>query len=243
MTARADQLDQIDRDLAEVAAQVEAGELDADTAARLRSAYERERSALLAAHDPDDQPSGRSPRRMLIGAAIITVGVVAIAWSGLIAVQGDEPAATEGIVTEVAAGGVDLSAVTNEEMEAVIAANPGVIGMRLAVAQRYVEAGEHSKALDHYLAVLDQDPNQPEALAMVGWLTYLAGEPQLAEPFVTKALAVAPDYPLALWFQGNILHATGDDAGARAAIEQLLTYDLAPEVRADAEALLAEAGG
>jgi tetratricopeptide (TPR) repeat protein len=243
MTARADHLEQIDRDLAEVAAQLEAGEIDAETAARLRSAYERERSTLLADDGADEGASGRSPRRMMIGAAILVVGVVAIAWSGLVAIQGDEPAATEGLVTDVATGGVDLSTVTNEEMEAVIAANPTVVGMRLALAQRYVEAGEHGRALDHYLAILDQDPEQPEALAMVGWLTYLAGEPALAEPFVTKALAVAPDYPLALWFQGNILHATGDSPGARAAIERLLTYDLAPEVRADAEALLAEVGG
>lgn len=243
MTARADQLEQIDRDLADVAAQLEAGELDAETAGRLRATYERERAALLAADDQEEAPSGRSTRRIVVGAVILAVGVVAIAWSGLAAVQDDDPAATEGLVADVASGGVDLSTVTNEEMEAVIAANPTVVGMRLALAQRYVEAGEHSKALDHYLAVLDQDANQPEALAMIGWLTYLAGEPELAEPFVTKALAIEPDYPLALWFQGNILHAAGDDAGARAAIERLLAYDLAPEVRADAEALLAEVGG
>jgi cytochrome c-type biogenesis protein CcmH/NrfG len=244
MNGRADELEQVDRDLADVAAQLEAGELDEKTAERLRTAYERERSTLVAAGESTGEP-GRSRRRMLFGAAILAVGVAVIAWSGIVSLQRNTPqeGATEGIVTDVASGAADLSSVTNEEMEAVIAANPTIVGMRLALAARYVEDGEHGKALDHYLAVLDQDPEQPEALAMVGWLSYLSGEPKLAAPFVAKALSVQPDYPLALWFQANILVATGDRAGARAAIERLLEYDLDPQVRDQAEALLAEVDG
>lgn len=243
MTGRADQIEQVDRDLAEIAAQLEAGELDHETAARLRAAYELERADLLAADEAADAV-GRSPMRMLVGAAILVIGAIAIVWLGVASTQGDtaQDGATEGIVSDVASGAVDLSSVTNQEMEAVIAANPTVVGMRLALAARYVEAGDHSSALDHYLVVLDQDPDQPEALAMIGWLTFLAGESELAEPFVTKALSLEPDYPLALWFHGNILLAIGDRQGARDAIVRLMDYDLDPEVRAQAEALLAEVG-
>ena len=234
MNGYADEIEQVNRDLADVTAQLDAGELDAATADRLRATYEQERAALVAASSEPRIVEGRSPRRMLIGAAILVIGVVAVAASGVVSLQSDpsELPATDG---------VDLSTITNEEMEAVIAANPTVVGMRLALAGRYVEAGDHGSALDHYLVVLDQSPQQPEALAMVGWLTFLAGEPELAEPFVTKALEVEPEYPLALWFLGNILIANGDRNGASVAIERLLTFDLSQEVRAEAEALLAEA--
>lgn len=234
MNGDADQIEQVDRDLADVAAQLDAGELDAATADRLRATYERERAAIVAATSEPRLVAGRSPLRLLIGAAILIVGVVAVAASGLVSLQDDSPESAATTDT------VDLSSVTNEEMEVVIAANPTVIGMRLALAGRYVEDGDHSSALGHYLAVLDQNPQQPEALAMVGWLTYLADEPELAEPFVVKALDVEPDYPLALWFLGNIQIAGGDNDGAAVTIERLLTYDLSAEMRAEAEALLAE---
>lgn len=75
---------------------------------------------------------------------------------------------------------------------------------------------------------------------MVGWLSFLAGEAQLAEPFVVKALDIEPDYPLAWWFLANVEVANGDAAAAADAIGRLLAYDLSPEVRAEAERFLAE---
>ena len=185
-------------------------------------------------------------RRTAIGAVILILGAVAVVASGVWSLQDDGTAEgiTGGVATEVFEGdGGGLDSVSNEEMEAVIAENPTIVGMRLALAERYVAAGDHSSALDHYLIVLDQDPDQPEALAMVGWLTFLAGESELAEPFVTKALESEPDYPLALWFLANILIANDDPDGAANALERLLGYDLSPEVRAQAEALLASLTG
>lgn len=243
MDNRLDQIEQVDRDLAEVAAQVEAGEIDPATAARLRQSYEAERAALV---DADEVEEGRSPRRVALGAVILGVGAVVIAVLAVVSLQDDTPAGqvSDGVATEVleGSGGVDLSGVTIEEMEEVVAANPTIIGMRLALAQRYIDAGDHSSALDHYLTVLDQEPDHPEALAMVGWLSYLAGEAELAEPFVEKALEIAPDYPLALWFLANIEAALGDTDAAVAALGRLLSYDIPDEVRAEAEQLLAEVG-
>ena len=89
-------------------------------------------------------------------------------------------------------------------MEQVIAANPDVIGMRLALARRYFEAAEFSKALDHYFEILDREQN-PEALANVGWMTYLSGEPSIALGYLAASLARQPDYLPAKWFISNVL--------------------------------------
>ncbi len=242
----ADQIEQVERDLNEVAAQRDAGELDAAAADRLTAAYEAERAAVLAtaAEVVDPEAVGRSRARMLMGAAILGVGIVVIAVIGAFSLQGENPtdAIADGIPSEVLAGdaGVDLSSVSNEEMEAVVAANPGIIGMRLALAERYVQDGDHPSALAHYLVVLDQDPDRPEALAMVGWLSFLSAEPALAESFITRALDVEPNYPQALWFLANVRAGSGDDEGAIEAIVLLLAFELSPEVKAAAEQLLSE---
>lgn len=247
MSSYPDQIEQVDRDLAEIGVQVDAGEIDPLTAERLRESYERERAALITAQESAGQGEvGRSPGRAIAGVSILAVGVALIAIFAVVSLQDDNVAGelTEGVATGVAEGssGVDLSTVSIEEMEVVVADNPSIIGMRLALAERYVEAGDHSGALDHYLIVLDQEPDQPEALAMIGWLTYQAGEPELAEPFVARALEIEPDYPLALWFLANIRVDNGDLDGAVIAVERFLAYDLSAEVRSEAERFLAEVG-
>jgi tetratricopeptide (TPR) repeat protein len=240
----ADQIEQVERDLTEVAAQQDAGELDAAAADRLTAAYEAERTAVLAtaAEVGDPEAVGRSRARMLMGATILGVGIVVIAVIGAFSLQRENPtdAIADGIPSEVLGGEAGVSSISNEEMEAVIAANPGIIGMRLALAERYVQDGDHPSALAHYLVVLDQDPDRPEALAMVGWLSFLSGEPALAESFITRALDVEPNYPQALWFLANVRAGNDDDQGAIEAIELLLSYDLTAEVRAAADQLLAE---
>ena len=75
---------------------------------------------------------------------------------------------------------------------------------------------------------------------MVGWLSFLAGEPELAEPFVVKALSIEPNYPSALWFLANIKRQLGDPESAAEAIGRLLAFDLPDDVRAEAERFLAE---
>jgi len=156
----------------------------------------------------------------------------------------DRPSdALGGVAGEVAAGaGVDLSEVTNEEMEAVVAANPEILGMRMALARRYFEAGEFDKALDHYMVVLEQEPNA-EALANVGWMTFLSGRPDVAEPFAERAIELDPSYGPAYWFLANIRFVGLDDPdGAVEPLERLLEIENLPdEIRTEAEAMLAEA--
>jgi tetratricopeptide (TPR) repeat protein len=183
---------------------------------------------------------------MLIGAAVLVTGVGAVTYG---VVQSAEPSgAAEGVVAEaLTADGRDLSTVTNEELEAVVAANPDIVGMRLALARRYFEAGELSAALGHYLEVVDRQPH-PEALANLGWITFLASdEYEVAARYEEVALELSPDWTPAYWYLANIrFSGLGDAAGAAEALRELLAREGVPdEIRSNAENLLAtiEAGG
>jgi cytochrome c-type biogenesis protein CcmH/NrfG len=251
----ADQIDQVDRDLVEVDEQVEAGELDEATAARLRSAYHSERTALeeqladLTASNGEPASStdgaSRSRSRAVAGTAIVGVAAVVVALVAVFSLQERTPAGetTDGIATAAmeSGGGRDLSSVGIEEMEAVVAQNPNIPGMRLALADRYVEAGAYSRALEHYMVVLDQEPENPTALARVGWLTFLSDEAEIAEPFIVRALAIEPDFPQAYWYLANVRIQMGNSQGAIEPLERLLSYDLPGDVRAQAEQMLAGA--
>ncbi len=251
----ADQIAQVDRDLAEVDDQVDADELDEATADRLRSAYRSERRALeqqldgikpaVAVSGDDALSADRSQTRSFVGAGVVGLAVVVIVVVAVFSLQERTPAgeATDGVATEVleGVGGVDLASLSLEEMESVVAQHPEVPGMRIALADRYVDVGNYSKALGHYMVVLDLEPENPDALARVGWLTFLSGEPLLASSFVERALAIEPDFPQAYWFLAKIRMEIGDAPGAIEPLRRLLAYDLPIDVRAQAEALLAEA--
>ena len=250
----ADQIDQVDRDLAEVDEQVDAGELDGATAERLRSAYQSERAALeaqladVATQEEDTpattEPATRSHGRAIAGTVIVGTAALVVAVVAVFSLQERTPAgeSTDGVATVALenGGGRDLSSVGLEEMEAVVAQNPDISGMRLALADRYVEAGDYSRALEHYMVVLDQEPEDATALARVGWLTFLSDEAELAEPFIVRAIAIEPDFPQAYWYLANVRIQMGDVEGAIEPLERLLTYDLPDDVRAQAELMLQE---
>jgi tetratricopeptide (TPR) repeat protein len=113
--------------------------------------------------------------------------------------------------------------------------------MRLALARRYFDAGEFTPALDHYMIILDTEQN-PEALANVGWMTYLSGRPDVAATFVEESLVRDPSYLPAIWFLANIrFEGLDDPAGAREPLERLIAADGVPDdVRGAAEAMLEE---
>lgn len=242
-------LRQAEQDLAELESQLAAGELDEATADRLRSVYREERqrigAALEAAPAPTPEEPGRQRSRVIAGALVLAVGIAGIVTAVTFALDDRPPGgfATGGIATDVlTGGGPDLESVTNEELEAVVAANPGIVPMRLALARRYVEEGEFSRALNHYFTVLEDGPN-PEALSYVGWMTYLSNEAALGAEYLERALEVAPDYPLALWFLANVRFEGLDDApGAVAALDRLLSDNALPaDLRTAAEELRREA--
>ena len=252
-----EQRDQAVRDLVDLDRQVAAGELPSDIAAGLRSRYEHTAAEALArlAEAPrdtprvPDRPSGRG-RWAAYGIALAVALFAAVVLLPIY--LGDRVAGGAVSGNEALASGSgpdtaprDLSTVTNEEMEAVIAENPEVIDMRLALAHRYLDAGEYLGATRHYLVVLDREPRNVEAQAHQGWLLMQLGDPQQAMDLISGALEQDPQHAEALWFQASIaLYGLSDPATAVAALERLQQRtDLEPEVRTQVNALLAAARG
>ena len=231
------------RDLGDLDARVRAGELSDAEAAPMRRRDERAALVAIAALDElddrdrrravadgtaidgeaDPQPRGRrrTSRRVvsvLGGAALASAVGVA-----LIGAVTDRPLG--GFVTgnEAVAGNDPPAAradVPTDALEEVVAENPDVVEMRLALADRLFDEGRLGDASEHYLAVLDQQPH-PGALTRLGWIALSDGERELAGQLLGSALQVEPGYAEALWVQANLALTDGDDRRARDLLEQL----------------------
>jgi tetratricopeptide (TPR) repeat protein len=241
---------QVERDISELGEQVDNDEIDAETAATLRERYEKERSLLQAqvVDDGNEAKPAEAPA-FLSGARLLGIGAVLVAVIGiavwLLMTTRNDTSGVEGVAADVVSGqAMNLDNVTDEQMEQVIAQNPDIPGMRLALAERYFTEGNFPKALEHYMYVLDTlGVKDPTALANVGWMTYLSGVSDVAESFVEESLAVQPDGGIAFWYLANIrFYGLNDPAGAVEPLEKLLEYnDLPDEIRTEAESMLTDA--
>ena len=190
----------------------------------------------------------RSRKRLLVGGALL-VGMFAL----IVGVAGnflqEREGATEG-VADLAQD--DLADVSNETMEAVIAANldnPQINGMRLALAERYYEAGDYRSAFPHFLAVAESegatDTEAAAALTRLGWMAYEGnGEVETALRLLDQALAIEPGSPVALYLKGRVQWCGAEDATAAVSLfeEVLENQDLPEESRAEIESALESAG-
>ena len=231
-----EQLTSVRQDLDDLELQVASGEIAASDADRLRIAYETE-VALLEDLEPVQLPA--VPRnRVLGGGLVLVLGAMAMTV-GVIAVADDR--APDELITGGGPGN-SLADVTNAELEEVVAENPDIVGMRLALAARYFEAAEFSDALRHYLHILGSRQH-PEALANVGWMTFLSGDAETGLALVERAIDVDPEHLQAYWFVANIrFHAYDDAAGAIDPLERLLAGSGVPDdVRDEARRLLEQA--
>ena len=147
--------------------------------------------------------------------------------------------------------GQDLGDVSNETMEAVIAANadhPQVDGMRLALAERYYEAGEYSSAFPHYLAVAESSnasgTQSVTALVRLGWMAWDGNaETETAIELFDQALAIDSSSSTALYLKGQVLWCgEGEIDAAVVLFEQVLSDpDIDPDAKARVEQDLAAA--
>lgn len=242
MARLADQLQIVEREKAEVAAQVREGELDAATADRLEASLHAEADELSrameappAADGADSSPS-RINRRALVGVGLLLVGAVAV--GGTLALTADD-GGDGGIVD---APPIDLATITSDRLAEVVEANPEVVPMRLFLAGMLLEEGEVLAAAQQYGEVL-QRQEHPEALAGLGWISFLVEEHATAEEYLMDALEMQPDFPQAQWWLANVrLIGLGDAAGAIEPLEALLASGAAPEeVRVLAEDMLEQA--
>jgi cytochrome c-type biogenesis protein CcmH/NrfG len=244
-----DQIELLNDELVDVERQLADGDIDEPTATALRSRYTAELDALMSSRtapsdqdDPEGESTFRLTGRAVAGLIVVGVAVIGIAVFAIMSLTGRSGSGAEGVAGDVLNGnGVrDLSSVTNEEMEAVVAENPDVVPMRLALARRYFEAGEFDKALDHYFEVLDREQH-PEALANVGWMTYLSGYPDVAVGYVEASVERDPTFLTARWYLGNIYASLGRTDEAIVMLTFVAEDDQAtPEVRQAALDLISE---
>lgn len=232
------QRDQALADLVDLDRQVADNEIPRDVADQLRRRYETSAAHAIEALDEDppleQQDTDPAPRRSLTRiAAYLVAAAIAVVAAVVVLPQYLAPRPDDGFVTGNEAAqdpGAprDLSTVTDAELEEVVAANPTVIGMRLALADRYVQKGDYSKATEHYGVALKQDPDNPDVRAGAGWLLFRLGEVDTALRFVDQALSIDPDSADALWYKANILLDRKDPTRALALLRQLAQRDDLP---------------
>lgn len=251
------------RDIAELDRQVAEGEIDAVTAEALQAVYREEleeaEAVLAAAGEDEGGPVGRRPSRRVL--AVIAVGVtvagVLLSVAGFVRMRAPGAPITggfEGVAREefdqLAGGGFDPAAYSDEALEAVVAANadaPEIAGMRLALADRYFSRGEYQAAFPHYQAVLEADPPPSPVLvaavlSRLGWIVYQGnGEVELALGLLDRALQLRPGDPYPTYLKGLVLWCgAGEAEQAAALLEQVLSSNgLDEEDRAAVEADLA----
>ena len=190
------------------------------------------------AETPDDQPTRR--RRL---APLLILG---LAFAAIVVVAGVFLQDRSGPASGVAAlGDQDLDEVSNETMEAVIAANvdhPQVDGMRLALAERYFEEGDYRSAFPQYLAVAESgnatDTQAVTALVRLGWMAWDGNsEAEAAIGLFDQALAIDPSSATARYLKGQVLGCGSNDPDAAADLfgQILEDPDLPDESRAQVE--------
>jgi tetratricopeptide (TPR) repeat protein len=254
--------DLVARDLAELAVQVEIGEVDGATADRLRSAYRSELESLETSladlpEEPDVEPEVAAPisdavepppvrsARPIVIAALAIVAVL----SGVILFAARDRGADEPTVQSSPGGlTVDPGDVSNEQLEAIVAANPGITGMRMALADRYFQAEDFGPALDHYLYIAEnaEDPaDEAQALARIGWMAYRTGLAIEADEYVRTSLEIDPGNAEATLYRGFItLYGLDDAAAAVPQLEEALELpDLSENVIIQIADALDEARG
>lgn len=224
------------RDIEDVQRQVTEGELDSATAERLITRYRKEISRVDRGEGRKNRveggPSGGTLRtRRLVGALLLLGMFAGVSLTAFYAVRPRDG----GFITGDMPGTVDLSEVTNDQMEAVIAANPDVpqiAAMRLSLADRYFEEGSFSSALPHYLEALEgtlDSTRRARGLARVGWMSYLSGSEEVAEAYLAEALVIDPSYDEAHLFLGLLHLYLGDPEEALVHLEPLTRMEELPD--------------
>ncbi|HET9234568.1 MAG TPA: tetratricopeptide repeat protein [Candidatus Eisenbacteria bacterium] len=94
----------------------------------------------------------------------------------------------------------------------------GVVELRAAYARELLRAGRLEPAEEQIQAAMLLDPEDPQVLALRGWLLWEKGNATEAREAVTRSLELAPWCDLALIVRARIESAEGDHAAAQATL-------------------------
>ena len=184
----------------------------------------------------------RARRFLVVGAGAL--GTASIALLVVLGAAERDTRAGDAPADTAPATGRDLGAVTEEEMEAVIADNPAVIGMRLALVERYLREGDVESALRHTSIAIDlpaTDQEYERALRLHGWVIALQGAPASGAEYLRAALTLSPEDRDARWFLANVeWTGLGNAQAAIDLLHDLLATEPGPEQQQRIEALLVE---
>lgn len=216
-------IDDLDREF-------EAGDLSEDDYHALRDDYTTRAAAVLRAIDGAGTPApapapAAAERRTQRVIWVVGILVLALGAGWLVATS-----AGERVAGDAASGSI-----------------PEASTDRIARAQRLVREGDILEAVKVYDELLDDDPENPVALAERGWLISRV-DPSLVDSglaSIEKAIALDPRYAEAHFYRGMILlQSKNDSAAAAQAFETALASDPPPDLKSFLEDALqrAEAG-
>ena len=191
------QRDQALRDIVELERQVDEGEIPSEAAERLRARYEA--SAAQAMSLLDSAADGKRPAKTrgpvtayLVAAAAALFAVVVLLPDQL----ADRPEGGAVSGNEVLQQPTrDLSTVTDEEMEQVVAANPGGAGMRLALVRRYVGGGAFENAVSHLEVLAGQQLSARDRVAAESLMDEMAVRGDVPQALRDRLAAIRPAVP------------------------------------------------
>jgi tetratricopeptide (TPR) repeat protein len=194
-------------------------EVEAQAVAVLRALEARDGEGRVAEEIGDirrPRPVSEQHGGRILPALLTVLVVTAVLIPALVGAVGDRAPG------QVMTGGLPLS-----QLEDRVRRHPADPAARLDLAEAYLARGDVDAAIDQYVAVLDDDPRNPEAHARLGALLFRADRPREALDAVNRALEIDPSYPEALYLRGLILaRGLGRPGPARAALEEYL--DAAP---------------
>jgi cytochrome c-type biogenesis protein CcmH/NrfG len=189
----------------------------------------------------DDASARRWTDRTLLVVIAVAALVLAALVAGFVIVNGHDAKGTatapQSTTPATTQDGRDLSQVSNDEMETVVAANPDVVPMRLALVERYLVAADDEQSIDGKKTQLERarfhageaaarattTADQARALRYLGWTTALLTDPAKGAGLVEQSLVKEPGNPDALWFLATIrFDKLNDAAAAKPLLEELL---------------------
>ena len=154
-------------------------------------------------------PTGRPLRRRRLRVSLVVAGLVSVGIGA-------------GLLVSAASG-------SRQAGQTVSGSVPPSASQELVAARQAMSTGNDTVALELYHAVLQAEPNQPEALAYSGWLLRLSGDATNQRDLINEAVAAEraaeaadPSYPDPHFFLGVIL--LDDLHDPVAAVPQLQAY-------------------